>query len=212
MSEVRKITAIELQKKRKDRYSVFVNNEFAFGIHQDVLLKSGIAAGDELSLRQIHKIQIMEEDRAAKEKAMQLLKVRDRSLYELRQRLSRTGFSEESINRTIADLKKYDLLNDTKFAKMFSRSRMITKPVGAFYLKREMIKKGLSESDIKAGVEEAYREKSEYDYARIVAQRGKKKYQKLEPDKAKQRVSDLLARRGFHYEMISDVIEHWDEL
>ncbi len=212
MSEVRKITAIELQKKRKDRYSVFVNNEFAFGVHQDVLLKSGIASGDELSLQQIHKIQSMEEDRAAKEKAMQLLKVRDRSLYELRERLSRAGFSAKSINRTIADLKKYDLLNDTKFAKMFSRSRMISKPVGAFYLQRELAKKGLSEADIKTGIEEAYREKSEFEYARIVAQKGKKKYQKLDPDRAKKRVSDLLSRRGFHYEMISDVIEHWDEL
>lgn len=208
----RHITDIQIQEKRKDRVSVFIDGEFAFGLHQDVLLKSGIAKGDALSDEEIAEIRDMESRRAAKEKAMRLLAHRARSQKELRERLLRSGFEEAHIDWTLAELHRLNLLDDGEFAKMFARDRMLTKPVGEFLLRQELRQKGIQEADIEKAVQEAYAETSEYDYARQLAVKQKAKQLKLDPEKAQKRVADFLMRRGFHWDITKDIMEHWDSL
>lgn len=212
MCERHKITSIQVQAKRRDRFSVFLDGEFAFGIHQDVLLKSGIAQGDELDSGQIEKILSLEERRAAKEKAMRLLAVRPRSNKEIADRLHQAKFPDKVIDWVIPELERVGLLNDLEFAKMFARSRMITKPVGEFLLRRELAQKGLSEEQIEAGVEEAYAETDELKVARNIATRRKKRYSALDEVKAKKRLSDFLIRRGFSWEIVKDIIGNWENL
>lgn len=212
MPESQKITNIQIQGKRKDRYSIFINEKFAFGLYQDVLIQSGIAQGDILSQEQINSLKELENKRAAKEKAMRLLAVRARSIKEISDRLSQAGFSKNIVNKTIKDLKKLKLLDDLEFAKMFARSRMITKPEGRYLLHHELEQKGLSDLEIEEALAAAYEEKSEYDVAMELAKKSKKKYIKLDLEKAKKRVTDFLARRGFHWELVNDIIENWDYL
>ena len=212
MSEYRLITDIKLQEKRKDRFSIFLDGEFAFGLHQDVLLKSGIARGDKLTQERIDSILNMELARAAKEKAMRLLAFRARSKKELGERLRRAGFTDPLIESTIADMKRLGLVNDAEFALMFARNRMITKPVGEFLLRRELQQKGIGEADIARAVAEAYKEKSEYLFAKQLAAKNKKKQSKLDEAKARKRVSDFLMRRGFHWDLVKDVLEQWENL
>jgi len=212
MPQSRLITDIKLQEKRKDRFSVFLDDEFAFGLHQDVLLKSGIAKGDTLTQEKIDAILKMELTRAAKEKAMRLLAHRARSKKELGDRLRRAGFADELIEATIADMKRLGLVNDAEFALMFARNRMITKPVGEFLLRRELQQKGIGEADIVKAVAEAYKDKSEYLFAKELAAKNKKKQIKLDEAKARKRVSDFLMRRGFHWDLVNDVLEHWENL
>ena len=56
MESKKKITAIEIQCKRKNRRSIFLDGEFAFGIDVEVLLRQGLGVGDELSQQQIDDI------------------------------------------------------------------------------------------------------------------------------------------------------------
>ncbi len=212
MSESRLITDIKLQEKRKDRFSVFLDEEFAFGIHQDVLLKSGIAKGDKLSREKIDAILKMERTRSAKEKAMRLLAHRARSKKELRDRLAQAGFENDIVDVTMAEMERLRLVDDAMFALMFARNRMITKPVGEFLLRRELQQKGIGERDIDKAVVEAYREKSEAKVARELAVKNKKKQIKLDEQKARKRVADFLMRRGFHWDLVKDVLEDWDNL
>lgn len=212
MTVTYEITDLVPQKKRKDRYSVFLDHEFAFGIHVDVLLKTGIAKGDYLDLKKIEEIQELEEKRAAKDKALRLLGVRARSRYEMQQRLERNDFSKQIVEWTLNELDRLKLLDDTEFAKMFARSRMVTKPVGAFYLKRELAQKGLSDKNIEIGVKEAYREADEFTVAVNLAAKRKKMLKNKDEMQAKKRVSDFLQRRGFDFTVIHDVIDRWEEL
>ena len=212
MSEFRLITDIKLQEKRKDRFSIFLENEFAFGIHQDVLLKSGIARGDKLSQEKIDAILKLENARSAREKAMRLLAHRARSKKELCDRLGQAGFERQVVEETLSDMERLQLVNDAEFALMFARNRMITKPVGEFLLRRELQQKGIGEIDIGKAVVEAYREKSEYQAAKELAQKNKKKQIKLDEEKARERVSNFLMRRGFHWDLVKDILEQWETL
>jgi regulatory protein len=44
-----KITRIEKQIKFKNRYNIFLDGEFAFGLYDDTILKFGLRTNDELS-------------------------------------------------------------------------------------------------------------------------------------------------------------------
>ena len=212
MADTRKITSIELEQKRKDRFSVFLDKEFAFGIHRETLLKTGIAKGDDLSEKQIKEIQQFENLRAAKEKGLRLLAARPRSAKELADRLKQARYSSETIEHVLKEFDRLGLLNDAEFGKMYARSQMITKPMGQFLLRRELKFKGLKEEEIEQAVDAAYEEQSEKQVAFELALRRKKRVEYLEEMKAKKRVSDFLQRRGFNWEIISDIIEKWKEL
>ena len=212
MDETRLITNIESQEKRKYRFSIFLNGEFAFGIHQDVLLQSGIATGDALSQEKIENILELERRRSAKEKAYRLLSVRPRSEKEMHDRLKRAGYLEKDIAWVMEELLRLKLINDSEFAIAFVRNRMITRPCGHYTLRQELQQKGINDSAIARAIAEAYKEQDEYHVAWQIAAQNKKKQMRLDEDKARKRVSDFLMRRGFGWDIIDDVTEKWDEL
>ncbi len=212
MDETRTITDIKLQEKRKDRFSIFLDGEFAFGLHQDVLLKAGIARGDKLSEKQVESILQLEGRHGAKEKAFRLLAVRPRSQKELRERLRQAGFVDPEIEWVLQELVRLKLINDAEFAIMFAKNRMITKPCGQFLLQQELRHKGISDPDIAHAIREAYSDTSEAEIARQVAIKNKKKQTRLDAEKAQKRVADFLMRRGFSWDIVKDVMEHWDDL
>jgi len=85
MSEV---TAIEPQKK-KERFNIFVDGKFAFGLDAETLVKSGLKVGQEISEKEIEKLVFENEVRKLMEKALHFLSFRPRSESEVSQYLRR---------------------------------------------------------------------------------------------------------------------------
>ena len=73
------VTKIERQKRHPQRVNIFLDDEFAFGIHDAVLVKAGIAKGDRLSEDDIARLQSLQETKLAMERALRLLSHRRRS-------------------------------------------------------------------------------------------------------------------------------------
>ena len=207
-----KVTAIVRQSKQRSRVSVFLDGEFAFGLHQDVLLDAGIAQGDQLDERQIRAVLALEEVRRAKEKALRLLAVRARSKAELDLRLSQASLSPEAIAKVMADLERLGLVNDAEFAASFARHRQATKPVGERRLRQELRRKGVAEGDVEYALAQAFSEVSEVEYARRLASKRKHALDETEEERAKKRVTDYLLRRGFPWDAVSDLLTQWQEL
>ena len=212
MSEKRTITSITVQNKRKDRYSIFLDHEYAFGLDRDVLLKSGIARGDELTAEQINEILELEQAQRAKDKALRLLAVRARSKQEIIDRLRMSKYSTQSIQWVVAELERLQFLNDEEFAAMYVRSRMATRPVGAMVLRQELKQKGVSEAFMESSIQQVFQENSESEVALILARKKKKQVQELEEAQAKKRVADFLMRRGFQWDIVGDIIARWSEI
>jgi regulatory protein len=113
--------------------------------------------------------------------SLRFLKFRPRSVFEVTQKLKSKKISDSEIKNVIAVLKRNKLLDDGHFAKMWVGDRNLLKPKGAFVLKMELRKLGVSQSDIDwalAGQDEAeqakkallmkYRDR-EIDYEKKVA-------------------------------------------
>jgi regulatory protein len=206
------ITQITVQKKRKNRCSIFLDDEFTFGLDQDIVLQFGLKKGDQLTEQQIEKILLNEERKKAKDRALNFLSYRDRSEKEIQTKLKDVGYDEQIIDWVLKELKRLKFLDDKRFAQSYAQTQMITRPMGEYFLKRELKQKGIDSELIEQTVEKIYEEKDQFSVAIELAQQRKKRYQNIDDMKMKKRVSDFLLRRGFGWDVVSEVLEHWGDL
>ncbi|MFZ5518147.1 MAG: RecX family transcriptional regulator [Candidatus Zhuqueibacterota bacterium] len=208
----KKITQIVIQQKRKNRCSIFLDDEFAFGLNEDVVFQYGLKKGDELTEKQVEEILVSEEKKAAKERALNLLSFRDRSEKELRTKLKQAGFQEANVDSAIDELKRLRFIDDRKFAMNFAQSKMMAKPLGEFLLRRELKQKGIDEEIIEQVIENIFGETDQVALALRIAGQKLRQIKNLDETKKKRRVSDLLLRRGFNWDVVSQVLDQWDDL
>lgn len=206
------ITQISAQQKRKNRCSIFLDDEYAFGLDQEVVLQFGLKKGDQLTEEQIQNILFNEEKKRAKDRALRFLSYRDRSEKEVRTKLQRIGYDADIIDWVITELKRLKFMDDQRFAQSYAQTQMLTRPVGEHYLRHELKNKGLEEPLIEQTIEQIYQDKDQSIVAMELAAQRKKRYKNLDQIKAKKRVSDFLLRRGFDWETVSEVMERWEEL
>jgi len=204
---LKKITKIEIQKKRKNRFSIFLDGEFAFGLDQDVLLKFGLSKGVELSESDIESILIAEEKKQAKDRALKFLGYRDRSEKEIIDKLKLIGYDKPVIEWVISELKRMQLIDDSRFAQSFAKTKMLAKPMGEYLLRCELKRKGIQEHHINAAIENIFEERDPVSIAIPLAQKQILKYKNVDELKRKKRLTDFLLRRGFNWEVITEVIE-----
>ena len=201
-----KITKIEAQKQRKQRASVYLDGEFAFGLDSSVLLQFDLKKGDILTKTRIKDILQKEEKKRVKENAFRYLAARAHSEKELQTKLRQKGYAEELIETVLWELREAKFIDDVKFAFAFARNRIAKKPMGARLLRQELWQKGLKPEIIDKALTEAYSAKRQEEIARELAENRKHRYQDLDENKQKKRLNDFLLRRGFDWEIVKEVI------
>lgn len=207
MDSPAKITKIEVQKKKKNRRSLYLNDEFAFGLDAEVVAQFGLQEGDELTQEKINSLLLKEEKKRIKEKAYRYLAGRAHSEKELRTKLVQKGYDQGIVEDVISDLKAQNLVDDEAFALTYVRSRMVNKPAGQILLRRELWQKGIGEEIIEKALQEAYRDKDQLEVARELVKKRRTRYKDLDHSKRKKRLADFLVRRGFEWEVVKEVIE-----
>lgn len=200
------ITKIEFQKKNKNRCSVFLDDEFAFGLDAAIVVQHGLKKGDQLTAEQISKILFKEEKQRIKENAYWFLARRAHSEKELRTKLLNKGYEKNLVDEILAELKQQKVVDDDAFAQSFVRSRLTSKPLGEFALRQELRNKGITDEQIESVLKTAYNEKSQVEYVRELIQKKLPQYENLDDRVKKKRLSDFLVRRGFDWELVKDVL------
>lgn len=201
-----RITSIEPQKRNLNRRNIFLNETFAFGLDEEVVLKYHLHEGDTVSEETIQTVLFEEERVRARQKALSLLAYRARSKAEIRDRLSQKGYDQNVTDSIVRDLERAGLLNDSAFASAYVQTRMIQKPMGKRLLIRELLDKGISEPLALQAVEERYGSVTEPDVALSLIKPRLERYRREKPDAVRRRISDLLKRRGFDWDVIGEVM------
>ena len=205
------ITKIERQQRHPHRVNVYVDGEFAFGIHEEVLIKLGLRKGDGLQPQAIKEIESAEEFNLAKEKALRLVSYRLRSEKELRSRLEEKEFHPTIIDRTIEHLRTIGILDDNKFAFAFVNNLLMRKPAGKTLLQRELRSRGIPSETIQHVLQEKLGDQEEQDLALEAVRKLLKRYQsssgQTDEKKQRQRIANFLARRGFGWSTINFVLK-----
>ncbi len=198
MMKERIVTKIEVQKRNRKRRSVFIDGEFAFGLDEEVLYKSGLKKGESLTQQRIKEITDEEKKKEAKDVALRFLSFRRRTEKQIRDKLKKKEFDETTIYATIDKLKEFDLINDLEFATSWVKDRLALKPRGRKLLRQELWKKGIKKDIIDQVTEELCRDEDKA--ALELVEKIEKRYRNLEPKVARRRIFNLLLRRGFSYE------------
>lgn len=196
-----KITAIEPQKKRRARVSIFVDGEFALGLSLDALASLGLKKGDDVTTEQLAKWRDAAIYDEAKSAAFAMLARRVHSEKETRDKLRKKKFPPETIDKVIARLYEMNLLNDSQFAGALVRDKLKRAPIGKSALKSKLLQKGVAKETIDAVLNETDLKSEE-----LCSKAAERKLKTLakEPDaqKRKQKLAQFLARRGFEWETI----------
>jgi len=147
-----------------------------------------------------------EERREAKEYALLLLSYRMRSEAETRERLSRRGYAPDLIAATVLDLSRVGLLDDREFSRGWIRNRLATNPAGRRVIRLELGRKGIDAAIIDEALREIENEYDERALAMRVARKKIGQYGGLDRGIVRRRLVALLARRGFEYGVIEEVV------
>jgi len=199
-----KITKLSRQKRKENRFSLYVDGSFTAGLSAETVARFKLREGKEINPEQLENAIFEEEKQYARNYAFRLLSYRNRSQKEILERLKRRGYPETVINSIVEELKNSGLVDDKKFAMMFAQDRLNFGKKGKRFIFVELLRKGIPKSD----VEEALKKiNDETEIAKKLIEKYQKRYTRLEPDKRRKKLHDLLLRRGFTFKTINEVLE-----
>ena len=143
----------------------------------------------------------------AKTIAFRYLKIRERSVEEMREKLTLKNVPKSFIGLTIEYLIDKKFLDDRSFAKNWIRYRQ-ARPFGPRRIRLELRQKGIAEELITQELGEAFEGFNQQEVVAELALRRASRYRDEDPIKRKKKVFDFLARRGFSLDMIKRAIKN----
>jgi len=201
-----RITAIEVQEKRQDRRSIFVDGKFVIGVDEDVVADLGLRVGQQFSEAELREVVRAELLSKAKERALNLLSYRSRSRMEIARRLSRAGYDDDIVEETLSRLENVGLVDDAEFSQGWVNSRVTGRGLGKKRVRWELRQKGVA-SEV---VEEALSSIDPDEERELAADAARRRWEKdKDPDlrARRRRVASYLQRQGFDWQTVSGVME-----
>jgi regulatory protein len=206
---VKQVTALRSGKGRRKRVNVYLDSKFAFSLEAEVVLTERLKVGQELSDEQISALAKADNFQRCLNAALHYLSYRPRSESELRERLYRRNFDEESIGRVVARLEELGLVDDMEFAQFWQDNRQAFSPRSSSLTRLELRRKGVAEEVISQVVTPASDGEGAYRAALGKARRlPVSDYQSF-----RRRLGEYLRRRGFSYGVINNTVQQlWQEM
>jgi regulatory protein len=200
------ITKVERQARAQNRYNLYINDQYAFSVHEDVLIKYRLFKGEEIEKEQYEAIVLEEERQKAYLNAVRLLSSRLRTEHEIKTRLKQKSFSEEIVQETVERLKTEGYLNDSMFADQLTRQRLHSQKKGRHFIKQELQQKGVSKERIQTAISQVD-EETEFQMAYELASKKYRNELKTEdPLKTRRKIAGFLARRGYPGGVVTRVL------
>lgn len=195
-----RITSIRQQIKTPDRYSIYVDEKYAFSLSAKTLLESKLTKGQELDSAELTVLK----DQASFDKAYYgavfLIARRSRSSWEMTTYLKRKNYSLDVQKRVQQKLITTGLLDDKKFARAWVENRKLLKPTSKRRLTQELRQKHVEDTVINEVIRTADIEESQILRDMVASKRRQSRYQ----DDIK--LTQYLVRKGFSYEDIKNVL------
>lgn len=188
-----KITDIKQQVKRQDRYSIYVDEKYAFSLSETELLNTGLRIGQEFTPEELEKLKQKAILDKAYDRALNLIARRQRSRWELEDYLKRKDYDEDTIQIILNRLSESGYVNDKAFATAWVSNRRLLKATSKRRLQQELRQKRVADEIIQEVLEAD--ETSELDVLKelIIRKRKQSRYQ----DDLK--LMQYLTRQGYNY-------------
>lgn len=195
------VTALEVQKRNKERVNVYLDGEFAFGLN--LLEAARLHKGQQLAESEIAALTSQDSVEQGYERALRFLGVRPRSIAEVRRNLAEKETPPAMIDAVIARLEANGYVDDVAFTQFWISNRQQFRPRGGRALRFELREKGVPNNIVDEALAEFDGTEAAYQAAREKARR----LSKLDPRAFREKVGTFLARRGFDYDTVREVTD-----
>ena len=200
------VSAVEPQKRNKNRYNVFVDGDYAASLGAEALVTFGIREGAAVNTDTLKEAVSRDNAQYAFDSAVKLIAHKMRTRAELKDRLMERGIDEMAVEDALDKLASYGYVDDAAFAGEYVRSAMQTGRWGRKAVEYRLKDKGIEQSVIDEALME-YTEEDEKRIARKQLQAAAGRLKGVEARKARQKEYAALARHGFDYSVISELLE-----
>jgi len=200
------ITRIEKQKRNKKRWSIYTDDVFLVGVSEDTLLKFGLRVNDEITQDTVQELIKFDEYVYANKCALDFLSYRIRSKAEVTDKLRSKGISPGTADRVIGHLQSLGLINDEEFSRQLIQSFIGNKPLGRKAILQKLFQKKIPKQVSEKVLNEVF---SSLNVKELAYMNFKKYFPKLKDkdiNRKKRKVFDFLARKGYEFDIINEII------
>jgi regulatory protein len=202
------ITRLESQVHNDDRVSVYLDGEFAFGIHEDLVVKHSLQVGATLTPEGVRELEQDEQYVDAKQAALDYLAYKPRTEEEVRRKLRQEDVPSPVIEDVIARLYELEYLDDEAYAHDYAHNRFSSKKYGPVRIRRELTERGVDRRLADAAVDELF---AEVDVTAAAWTHAEKRWPRLagedDPRRRRQKMYRYLRRRGFTSNTIRPILD-----
>ncbi|MFD2670026.1 regulatory protein RecX [Marinicrinis sediminis] len=200
------ISGIEPHQKNKHRYHIYIRGQYAFSVHEDIVVKYRLVQGREVDQTLYQLLCVEEERHLAYAKAVRFLGHRRRTEYEMRQKLENDGIERAHIEHAVKTLRQQGYLDDAQFARQFASDKLRLQKKGAKWIEYALKRKGIAEEMIQSAMNELPRNE-EMEAAYKLAQKKWKQLDGKPLPERKQKTMGYVMRRGFPSSVTREVID-----
>lgn len=200
-----KITKITRQKKPRN-YNVYIDDEFAFGVVEDILVKFRLNKNTEITKEKIAKIKEENDFQKIYLKAVNYIAYQMRSTKQVKDKLHLLKVDDETQKRVLNKLEENNFLNDAEFAKLLVASYLQKKDVGNYKIAKKLKQKGISEEIINQVLLNIDEEVA-YNKLDNLIPKLAMKYRKFPERKAREKIRQGLIQKGFSFETVNSELE-----
>lgn len=201
------ITALKIQKRNKQRVSVYLDGQYAFSL--TVTEAIGLRRGQYLSDEDIEDLSGRDLVERAHSRALDFLSYRPRSRAEIERHLRTKDVPVEVTAEVVGRLSAAGLLDDLAFARYWVDNRERFNPRSSQMLRHELRQKGVGDD----AINQILADVDEDESANRLAMRRARRLVHLDEQAFRHKLSAYLARRGFPYDVVLPAVERaWQEL
>ena len=194
----------DIKSVSKTKFKVYLDGQFAFTLYKGELFRYRIQEDGELSEEVYQEIREKVVLKRAKLRAMHLLNDMDRTESQLRTKLLNGDYPADIVDEAIAYVKFFGYINDESYIRRFIESRKNSKSKKEIYAL--LMKKGVDMEQVQEILSEYYSAEDSLNAIRDLLR--KKRYDpKSATDQEMRKIYGYLARKGFGYEDIRQVIQ-----
>ena len=210
-----KITDISQQKKKKDRFNLYIDGEFFCGISSLTLTRENLYIDLQLEEERLNEILSLELENQIFERTLSNISNNPKTEFQIKRYIKDIFFKKKGkwfskgmeVNETqiqegvIGRLKKYSFIDDESYARLFVESRIKNKPRGKIVLINELRTKGISKDMAQKICDELVEDESSLLKKIYTKKYGEEKLTKQDTKKIQ-----YLQRKGFSWDLIQNLI------
>lgn len=181
--------------------------EMKIYIHSEIIRKYNVVKGMELSEEEADRLIYENDLRRARERALYLMESRDHSYRELFDKLEK-NYSEDICFEVCNRLAEIGVINDRRYAEKLCRQLFEVKKLGRYRVKQEMRLRGLGAEIIEEAMENFSEEDEPFERLEKLVEQKYERY--LTDRKGVEKVKNALARKGYSFGEIKEVLDLYD--